>query len=70
MTSDLRLWQKLILKLLSSIERAYHASKRAYFGQRRPTKIDRYLDGLSYVLRCKTSLFSPRSMFQDQIKVF
>lgn len=70
MTSDLRLCQSLIIKLLSSVERAYHASKRAYFGQRYPTKIDRHLDGFSYVLRCKTSLFSPRSLFQDQIKVF
>ena len=70
MTSDLRLWQRLIIKLLSSIVRAYHANKRASFGQRYPTKIDRHLDGFSYVLRCKTSLFSPRSMFEDQIKVF
>ena len=57
MTSDLRLWQRLIIKLLSSIVRAYHANKRASFGQRYPTKIDRHLDGLSYVLRCKTSFF-------------
>lgn len=70
MTSDLRLCQSLIIKLLSSIERAYHANKRASFGQRCPTKIDRRLDGLSCVLRCKTSLFSPRFMFQDQTKVF
>lgn len=70
MTYDLRLWQRLIIKLLSSIVRAYHANKRAYFGQRCSTKIDRRLDGFSCVLRCKTSLLSPRSMFQDQINVF
>lgn len=57
MTSDLRLWQRLIIKLLSSIVRAYHANKRAYFGQRCSTKIDRRLDGFSCVLRCKPHFY-------------